>query len=425
MTRELLKPQPSGGRRGSLLLFVAVGLLAVGGSRDAVPSDAGGAGGRHRTQRVACPECEGECVYESRRPVAGRHPQPDPPARRRGPPQRRRDRRRAGGASTVSGCSCCPRVGGINTLVWALPVAAAVAGGPGLVLVFRKWRREAAATADPTDEDRELVAAALAGEDESSRDRWLRWPSAPVEPRPPRPARGRAVVPPRLAARSRGRARRRRRRRARLRHPARRLHEACGRRAPADRRRQGRAGAEAAAQLATAARGDRRRRRRHRRSGLGGWRPGRRAAHARPGDHGRAVPARRRHGSARRGPGAARADAFADAQARYQRVLERRSRQRRGADLPRLVAGQVGRGQQRRGHVAERPRRRRGRSSPPPSSSTPATPTRTASWRDRRRPRRRRRRRPAGGDSAAWPSIRPPMPGVEVVAGLDAVHPSP
>ena len=32
----------------------------------------------------------------------------------------------------------------------------------GLTVVFRRWKREGAATADPTDADRELVAAALA-----------------------------------------------------------------------------------------------------------------------------------------------------------------------------------------------------------------------------------------------------------------------
>ena len=35
-------------------------------------------------------------------------------------------------------------------------------GSPGLTVVFRRWKREADATADPTDADRELVAAALA-----------------------------------------------------------------------------------------------------------------------------------------------------------------------------------------------------------------------------------------------------------------------
>ena len=58
-----------------------------------------------------------------------------------------------------------PRASGFEALAWALPAAALVCAVAGLAVTFRRWRREAADVHDPTDEDRELVAAALASED--------------------------------------------------------------------------------------------------------------------------------------------------------------------------------------------------------------------------------------------------------------------
>lgn len=57
-----------------------------------------------------------------------------------------------------------PDAEGLISLVWALPVAGLVAAAAGLVVVFRRWRRQSRATA--TDEDRALVAAAVRGQDE-------------------------------------------------------------------------------------------------------------------------------------------------------------------------------------------------------------------------------------------------------------------
>jgi cytochrome c-type biogenesis protein CcmH/NrfF len=45
-------------------------------------------------------------------------------------------------------------------LVWILPVVAAAAAGAGLVVVFRRWSRDAG-TASVSDADRDLVAEAL------------------------------------------------------------------------------------------------------------------------------------------------------------------------------------------------------------------------------------------------------------------------
>jgi cytochrome c-type biogenesis protein CcmH/NrfF len=50
--------------------------------------------------------------------------------------------------------------------VWALPVAALVCAVVGLGVAFRRWK--AAADTVPDDADRELVAAALAGDAEET-----------------------------------------------------------------------------------------------------------------------------------------------------------------------------------------------------------------------------------------------------------------
>jgi cytochrome c-type biogenesis protein CcmH/NrfF len=55
-----------------------------------------------------------------------------------------------------------PRAEGVDALVWVLPVVLLVVSAAGLVLVFRRWRREGS-TGPPTDADRALVAEALAG----------------------------------------------------------------------------------------------------------------------------------------------------------------------------------------------------------------------------------------------------------------------
>jgi cytochrome c-type biogenesis protein CcmH/NrfF len=54
-----------------------------------------------------------------------------------------------------------PRATGLDTLVWALPVAALVCGLAGLTVAFRRWARAARATAAATDDDYALVERAL------------------------------------------------------------------------------------------------------------------------------------------------------------------------------------------------------------------------------------------------------------------------
>ena len=59
-----------------------------------------------------------------------------------------------------------PSASGINALVWVLPIAALAVAIGFLVIVFRRWSREA--TAHATDDDRALVADALRREHEQT-----------------------------------------------------------------------------------------------------------------------------------------------------------------------------------------------------------------------------------------------------------------
>ena len=148
-----------------LLVFVVVGLLAVGASRANGPSTPGERA-EAIEQRIACPVCDGESVFESRNTAS----------------ENIRNRiaqlvdegaldddeiiavieSRFGGQVLL-----VPRASGFDALVWALPVAALVCALAGLAFTFRRWRRAAAADVDPTDADRALVAAALASEDDA------------------------------------------------------------------------------------------------------------------------------------------------------------------------------------------------------------------------------------------------------------------
>ncbi|MET0144476.1 MAG: cytochrome c-type biogenesis protein CcmH [Ilumatobacteraceae bacterium] len=147
------------------LVFVLVGFLAVGATRTDGPSTP-----EERASgieaRIACPVCQGESVLESRNTAS------------------ESIRNRVGELvdegdltddeiigvieSSYGGrILLVPRASGFDALVWALPVAALICAVSALALTFRRWKREAAAEGDPTDEDRALVAAALASEDDA------------------------------------------------------------------------------------------------------------------------------------------------------------------------------------------------------------------------------------------------------------------
>ena len=148
-----------------LLVFVVIGALAVGASRADGPSTPAERA-EAIEKRIACPVCDGESVFESRNTAS----------------ENIRTRvaalvdegeldddeiiavieSRFGGQVLL-----VPKASGFDALVWALPVAALICALAGLAFAFRRWRRDAAADHDPPDDDRALVAAALASEDEA------------------------------------------------------------------------------------------------------------------------------------------------------------------------------------------------------------------------------------------------------------------
>lgn len=147
-----------------LLVFVVAGFLAVGATRDDGPR-----GPEERAnsiaQRVACPVCDGESVFESRNAASvtirnrisalvadGRASDDEVIA----------DIETSFGGRVL----LVPKATGFDALVWALPVAALICALAGLAVAFRRWRKEASTSAEPTTEDRAMVAAALADDDD-------------------------------------------------------------------------------------------------------------------------------------------------------------------------------------------------------------------------------------------------------------------
>ena len=137
------------------VLFVTVGALAVGASRDGDPLDPGDRIDAI-SRRIACPVCDGESVYESRNPAS----EAIRSAVREGV--------RAGGltddeviaeVADAYGAQVLllPRATGLDALAWALPVTAAVVALAGLASAFRRWREAAVQSGEATDDDRRLV----------------------------------------------------------------------------------------------------------------------------------------------------------------------------------------------------------------------------------------------------------------------------
>jgi cytochrome c-type biogenesis protein CcmH len=143
-----------------LLLFVVVGFLAVGAGRDRGPSTPAERADAI-ARRVACPVCDGESVYESRNTAS---------VNLRNAITQMVNEGRASDDQIVAVIErsyggqvlLVPKASGFDALVWALPVAALVCAVAGLVVTFRRWRRQSQSAQEPTDDDRTLVAAALA-----------------------------------------------------------------------------------------------------------------------------------------------------------------------------------------------------------------------------------------------------------------------
>jgi len=143
----------------AVLAVVVVGLLTVGVTRDdgpRTPAERAAA----LAERVACPNCEGETVAESR---TGASENIRRTIRQLVDEGQASDEEILQYLETTfrQGTLLVPRATGFDALVWALPAAALVVGVAALAVTFRRWRREAAQERDPTGEDRDLVAAAL------------------------------------------------------------------------------------------------------------------------------------------------------------------------------------------------------------------------------------------------------------------------
>ncbi len=149
-----------------LLVLVVVGALAVGASRADGPSTPAERA-EAIEQRIACPVCDGESVFESRNTASENI---RTAIRSYVDAGELSDDEIVGVVESRFGGQVLliPKASGFDALVWALPVAALVCAIAGLAVTFRRWRREAAEQREPTDEDRALVAAALSEDDEPS-----------------------------------------------------------------------------------------------------------------------------------------------------------------------------------------------------------------------------------------------------------------
>lgn len=148
-----------------LLLFVVVGLLAFGATRDGGPRTP-----QQRvesiTERIACPVCDGESVAESRNPASN--------GIRDAVRQDVAEGRLADDeiiqniVLAYNGEELLvPTADGIEALAWALPATAFVVGVAGLTVAFRRWQRSARELGAATADDYALVAEALGHADES------------------------------------------------------------------------------------------------------------------------------------------------------------------------------------------------------------------------------------------------------------------
>jgi cytochrome c-type biogenesis protein CcmH/NrfF len=147
------------------MLVLTVALLAFGASRSGGPSTAA-----ERidgiSKRLACPTCSGESVYVSRASAA--ESIRNEIARQVSAGQRSDDEIVSYIEDRFPGSLLLPPAEGVDSLVWVLPVVALVCGFGGLVVVFRRWKREGAVEA--TDDDVAVVSSALREFDDPTDD---------------------------------------------------------------------------------------------------------------------------------------------------------------------------------------------------------------------------------------------------------------
>jgi cytochrome c-type biogenesis protein CcmH/NrfF len=147
------------------MLVLTVALLAFGASPSGGPSTAA-----ERidgiSKRLACPTCSGESVYVSRASAA--ESIRNEIARQVSAGQRSDDEIVSYIEDRFPGSLLLPPAEGVDSLVWVLPVVALVCGFGGLVVVFRRWKREGAVEA--TDDDVAVVSSALREFDDPTDD---------------------------------------------------------------------------------------------------------------------------------------------------------------------------------------------------------------------------------------------------------------
>lgn len=142
-----------------LLTFVVVAFLAVGSARDGGPRTSA-----ERvddiSKRVACPVCDGESVFESRNTASLNIRSEITAQVAEGA---RTDDEiiefiadRFGGQVLL-----VPRSTGIEALAWAIPAAALVVCLAALAMAFRRWQDAARRQRGATEDDYDLVRAAL------------------------------------------------------------------------------------------------------------------------------------------------------------------------------------------------------------------------------------------------------------------------
>jgi len=167
MGRSALNARVKGLAGWLALLFIAVALVVIGVTADRgtrTPAERADA----LEQRLACPVCDGESIFESRNQAAVNLRNEIESLVNEG--QLTDDEIIARIESRLNeSLLLVPKSTGIDGLVWALPVAAFVCGFAGLAVAFRRWKLAAGDDTEPTDDDRELVAAALS--DQADNDR--------------------------------------------------------------------------------------------------------------------------------------------------------------------------------------------------------------------------------------------------------------
>jgi len=140
-----------------LMAVIVVALMLVGISRASGPATA-----EERidaiAQRLACPTCDGESVYESRGSASQAIRQEI--ARRVSAGQLSDDEIVAEiDDSYEADLRLVPDASGLEATIWIAPVAAAIMAAALLVFVFRRWRSEGSLV--PTDAERALVEEEL------------------------------------------------------------------------------------------------------------------------------------------------------------------------------------------------------------------------------------------------------------------------